>query len=251
MLTAERRRRSSPASSATGRSSPASSSSRSASPTTPCGATCASWPPAGSCSACTAGRCRPRRAAVSFAQRLQPRARGEGAPRRGGAAAAGGRERAAARRRDDGARARAPAAARPRLHGAHQLAAGRRGARRPPARRGRADRRSAAQGLARHRRRRRRVEALRQVRADVCVLGICSLHPELGITVTHHDEAYVKRAMVEASAEVIALATADKLHTASPWVVAPARRRDAPGDRRGRGPDRRVRRRPGVTVVPA
>jgi DeoR/GlpR family transcriptional regulator of sugar metabolism len=65
------------------------------------------------------------------------------------------------------------------------------------------------------------VEALRQVRADACVLGICSLHPELGITVTHHDEAYVKRAMVEASAEVIALATADKLHTASPWVVAP------------------------------
>jgi DeoR/GlpR family transcriptional regulator of sugar metabolism len=31
----------------------------------------------------------------------------------------------------------------------------------------------------------------------------------------------VKRAMVEASAEVIALATADKLHTASPWVVGP------------------------------
>ena len=65
------------------------------------------------------------------------------------------------------------------------------------------------------------VESLRQVRADACVLGICSLHPELGITTTHHDEAYVKRAMVEASAEVIALATADKLNTASPWVVGP------------------------------
>jgi DeoR/GlpR family transcriptional regulator of sugar metabolism len=65
------------------------------------------------------------------------------------------------------------------------------------------------------------VESLRQVRADACVLGVCSLHPELGITTTHHDEAHVKRAMVEASAEVIALATADKLHTASPWVVGP------------------------------
>jgi DeoR/GlpR family transcriptional regulator of sugar metabolism len=65
------------------------------------------------------------------------------------------------------------------------------------------------------------VESLRQVRADACVLGICSLHPELGITTTHHDEAYVKRAMVAASAEVIALATADKLNTASPWVVGP------------------------------
>jgi len=65
------------------------------------------------------------------------------------------------------------------------------------------------------------VDALRQVRADVCVLGICSLHPELGVTATDCEEAHVKRAMVEASAEVLALATADKLHTAAPWVVAP------------------------------
>jgi DeoR/GlpR family transcriptional regulator of sugar metabolism len=65
------------------------------------------------------------------------------------------------------------------------------------------------------------VEALQQVRADVCVLGICSLHPELGVTALDHDEAHVKRAMVEASADVLALATADKLRTASPWVVAP------------------------------
>ena len=33
---------------------------RSACPTTRSGGTCVSWPPAGSCSACTAGRCRPR-----------------------------------------------------------------------------------------------------------------------------------------------------------------------------------------------
>ncbi len=65
------------------------------------------------------------------------------------------------------------------------------------------------------------VDALRQVRADACVLGICSLHPELGVTANDHDEAHVKRAMVAAAAEVIALATADKLRTASPWIVAP------------------------------
>jgi DeoR/GlpR family transcriptional regulator of sugar metabolism len=65
------------------------------------------------------------------------------------------------------------------------------------------------------------LDALRQVRADACVLGICSLHPELGVMATDHDEAHVKRAMIEVSGEVIALATADKLHTASPWVVAP------------------------------
>src|SRR5918997_1907488 len=65
------------------------------------------------------------------------------------------------------------------------------------------------------------VDALRQVHADACVLGICSIHPELGVTAIDHDEAHVKRAMVAASAEVIALATADKLRTAGPWVVAP------------------------------
>jgi DeoR/GlpR family transcriptional regulator of sugar metabolism len=65
------------------------------------------------------------------------------------------------------------------------------------------------------------LDALRHVRADACVLGICSLHPELGVMATDHDEAHVKRAMVEVSGEVIALATADKLQTASPWVVAP------------------------------
>jgi DeoR/GlpR family transcriptional regulator of sugar metabolism len=65
------------------------------------------------------------------------------------------------------------------------------------------------------------VEALRQVRADACVLGICSVDAEVGITTSHDEEAHVKRAMVAASAEVIALATADKLQTASPWVVAP------------------------------
>ena len=65
------------------------------------------------------------------------------------------------------------------------------------------------------------IDALRQVRADACVLGVCSLHPELGVSATDHDEAHVKRAMVAASAEVIALATADKLRTAGPWVVAP------------------------------
>src|SRR3954452_211445 len=64
------------------------------------------------------------------------------------------------------------------------------------------------------------VDALRFVRADVCVLGVCSLHPEIGVTTTDHEEASVKRAMVASAGEVIALATADKLRTASPWVVA-------------------------------
>ena len=64
------------------------------------------------------------------------------------------------------------------------------------------------------------VEAFHNVRADICVLGICSLHPDIGVTTLDDEEAYVKRAMVASAGEVIALATADKLRTASPWVVA-------------------------------
>jgi DeoR/GlpR family transcriptional regulator of sugar metabolism len=65
------------------------------------------------------------------------------------------------------------------------------------------------------------VEFVRSVRADACVLGICALHPETGITTTDLEEAHLKRAMVQSAADVIALATADKLGTASPWLVAP------------------------------
>jgi DeoR/GlpR family transcriptional regulator of sugar metabolism len=64
------------------------------------------------------------------------------------------------------------------------------------------------------------VDAFRAIRADACVLGVCSFHPQHGVTTTHHDEAHVKRAMVACAGDVIALATQDKLHTVSPWAVA-------------------------------
>jgi DeoR/GlpR family transcriptional regulator of sugar metabolism len=65
------------------------------------------------------------------------------------------------------------------------------------------------------------VEALYNVRADLCMLGICSLHPEVGISVPDYEEAHVKLAMITNSAEVVALASSEKLGTAAPHVVAP------------------------------
>jgi DeoR/GlpR family transcriptional regulator of sugar metabolism len=65
------------------------------------------------------------------------------------------------------------------------------------------------------------VDALRAIRADVCILGVCSLHPDLGIGVHDYDEAPVKRAMIEGAAQVIAVAAADKLDTVAPFHVAP------------------------------
>ena len=63
--------------------------------------------------------------------------------------------------------------------------------------------------------------SLAQFRADICLLGICSLHLDAGVTVTDLEEAHVKRAMVQGAAEVVAVTTADKLGTAAPFVVAP------------------------------
>jgi DeoR/GlpR family transcriptional regulator of sugar metabolism len=65
------------------------------------------------------------------------------------------------------------------------------------------------------------VEALRSIRADVLVLGVCSLHPEVGITVLELEESHVKRVMIANAAEVVAVASADKLGSAAPYVVAP------------------------------
>lgn len=60
-----------------------------------------------------------------------------------------------------------------------------------------------------------------KVRADICLLGICSLHPEVGISVPDLEESHVMRAMIQSSAEVVALASAEKLDTASHYVVGP------------------------------
>ena len=65
------------------------------------------------------------------------------------------------------------------------------------------------------------VAELHAIRADVLVLGICSLHPEVGITVSELEEAHVKRAMIANAAEVVAVSSADKLGSAGQYVVGP------------------------------
>jgi len=53
------------------------------------------------------------------------------------------------------------------------------------------------------------------VRADLCFLGVHGIHSELGLTTAGFDEAAIKKAMMNASAEVVALATHDKFGTAA------------------------------------
>ena len=138
---------------------------------------------------------------------------------------AAGRPGDPARRRDDDARGRAPppgGAARDRDH---EQPADRGRTRRASERRGRDAGRRARQG-SRALVGAATVEGLRSVRADVLVLGVCSLHPEIGITVLELEESYVKRAMVANAAEVVAVSAADKLGSAGPYVVGSDRRAD-------------------------
>jgi DeoR/GlpR family transcriptional regulator of sugar metabolism len=55
--------------------------------------------------------------------------------------------------------------------------------------------------------------------ADLCFLGVASLESEIGVGVFNHEDAEVKRAMLEFASQVIALASADKLGTTAPFLV--------------------------------
>jgi DeoR/GlpR family transcriptional regulator of sugar metabolism len=66
------------------------------------------------------------------------------------------------------------------------------------------------------------IQFFRKFRADICLLGICSIHAELGVTGPDYEESEVKRAMIESSREVIALSTSEKLGTAEAYYVCPA-----------------------------
>jgi DeoR/GlpR family transcriptional regulator of sugar metabolism len=66
------------------------------------------------------------------------------------------------------------------------------------------------------------VDAYRRILADVCFLGVWSLHPEYGITQGYAEEAEVRRVLVERADRVVGLATRDKLGTVAPFRVAPA-----------------------------
>ncbi len=63
------------------------------------------------------------------------------------------------------------------------------------------------------------IESIGQMRADLYFMGVCSLHPEAGLSTGDYEEACVKRALARASAETIVLASPEKLATASPYQV--------------------------------
>lgn len=63
------------------------------------------------------------------------------------------------------------------------------------------------------------IEEIQRIRFDLCVLGACSLHIEFGISMLNLDETYVQRAAIANAAEVAVITPADRLGTASPYIV--------------------------------
>ena len=66
------------------------------------------------------------------------------------------------------------------------------------------------------------IRAYERVTADVCFLGVWSLHVDAGITGRYREEAEVRRVMVERADRVVGLTTRDKLGTVSAFASAPA-----------------------------
>lgn len=67
------------------------------------------------------------------------------------------------------------------------------------------------------------IEAASRLRADLYFMGVTGVHPEAGLSTGDAEEAAVKRALHERSAETIVLASAEKLMAASAFVIAPLR----------------------------
>jgi DeoR/GlpR family transcriptional regulator of sugar metabolism len=66
------------------------------------------------------------------------------------------------------------------------------------------------------------VAAYQRITADICFLGVWSIHPEHGISQGYPEEAEVRRVLLERANLVVGLAHRDKLGTVAPFVVGPA-----------------------------
>jgi DeoR/GlpR family transcriptional regulator of sugar metabolism len=63
------------------------------------------------------------------------------------------------------------------------------------------------------------MEAIDQIRADTFFMGVTGIHPQTGLTTGDYEEAAVKRALSQAAAETIVLASSEKWNAASPYKI--------------------------------
>jgi DeoR/GlpR family transcriptional regulator of sugar metabolism len=65
------------------------------------------------------------------------------------------------------------------------------------------------------------IRFLKNIVADIYFMGICSLHPRIGVTTISYEEAEVKKAIVEVSKRVVALTPHERINTAEAFFICP------------------------------
>ncbi|WP_184541863.1 DeoR/GlpR family DNA-binding transcription regulator [Mucilaginibacter sp. FT3.2] len=65
------------------------------------------------------------------------------------------------------------------------------------------------------------IQAFRNIRADLCLFGVCSIHPTIGLTTRDYEEAEIKKIMISVSKQTIALSTIEKINTADSYYICP------------------------------
>jgi len=63
------------------------------------------------------------------------------------------------------------------------------------------------------------IAKIKQIKADICLMGVNAIDPEHGITDNDWDVVQVKKAMIESSSKVICLTISEKLKTYQPLSV--------------------------------
>lgn len=66
------------------------------------------------------------------------------------------------------------------------------------------------------------IETYQRITADVCFLGVWSLHPTQGLSGPYYEEVEVRRVLLERADRVVGLASREKLGTAAAFSVGPA-----------------------------
>ena len=65
------------------------------------------------------------------------------------------------------------------------------------------------------------IDTFKKVRADICMLGICSLHHSMGITSIIYEDAQLNNIMISQAQKTIALSALEKINTVEPYYVCP------------------------------
>ncbi|HEY5825613.1 MAG TPA: DeoR/GlpR family DNA-binding transcription regulator [Cyclobacteriaceae bacterium] len=66
------------------------------------------------------------------------------------------------------------------------------------------------------------ISFFKNIRADIYFMGICSLHQTIGVTTINYEESEVKKAIVEVSKKVVALAPNERINTAEAFFICPS-----------------------------